>query len=216
MTLDRLSTAVSEHGLMLMGAFHPDKAEGMAQDAGTIVLLGPSPDFWPIFKSSPEFTHPDPIDRWSTRVITSLANRFDAVPVFPFGGPPYAPFLRWAKLTGRAWDSPVGMLVHDTTGLMVSYRGALLFSEPLDLPGVVPAKPCDTCSDRPCLTACPVAALGQNGYDIPVCTAFLDTDAGKDCMNRGCHVRRSCPASRGAGRHEDQSAHHMRIFRGNR
>lgn len=216
MTLDEVDRTARQQGLMVMGAFHPEPDEDMAEAAKTVVMIGPAPDFWRLFKSAPEFGETDPIDRWSTRVLGQLARDLGARPVFPFGGPPYAPFLRWAKLTGRAWDSPIGMLVHATTGLMVSYRGALLFDEKLDLPSLPVSAPCDTCADQPCLSACPVDALSSSGYDVPTCHGYLDTVAGQDCMNRGCRVRRVCPASLGADRNEEQSAHHMRAFRGNR
>jgi hypothetical protein len=216
MTLDRIDKTAHGHGLMVMGAFHPEPDEAMTQGAGTVVMIGPSQTFWSQFKAAPEFGQPDQIDRWSARVIGQMAHDLGGSAVFPFGGPPYAPFLRWAKVTGRAWDSPVGMLVHDTTGLMVSYRGALLFGDRLGLPAPPAKSPCETCEDRPCLSTCPVGALGADGYDVASCHGFLDCDEGQDCMTRGCRVRRICPASLGAARNEEQSAHHMRAFRGNR
>ena len=53
------------------------------------------------------------------------AARSAATALFPFGGPPWLPFPAWARRTGRAWDSPVGLLVQRRPGLFVSYRGAL-------------------------------------------------------------------------------------------
>ena len=92
-------------------------------------IWGPSRRFWDILTTAPEFSAPDhPVDRWSARVITALAEQVRARAIFPFGGPPYAPFPDWARRSGRAWNSPVGMLVHDTAGLLLSYRGALAFS----------------------------------------------------------------------------------------
>ncbi len=212
-TLAEIEQRAEDCGLSVLGAFHPDAGETAAGGAETLVLLGPGLGFWDRVTAAPEWLEPDPIDRWSTRVIGALANGLKARAVFPFGGPPYAPFLDWAKRSGRAWDSPVGMLVHDKAGLMVSYRGALAFHESLALPPPTAPKPCDSCAARPCLKACPVGALGGSGYDIPACTAFLRSDAGQDCMGRGCAVRRSCPVSQGAHRTDAQSAHSMRIFR---
>ncbi|WP_226804108.1 ferredoxin [Amylibacter sp. SFDW26] len=214
MKLTDIQTTIAPAGLDIYGAFHPD-ADDMSE-AKTLVMLGPSADFWNIFTKSPEYTDKtrNPIDRWSTRVLTDLANTVSAHAIFPFGGPPYAPFIAWAKQSGRAWASPVGMLIHDTTGLMVSYRGALAFDEILDLPTKAPKKPCDTCETKPCVVACPVDALGPNGYNVQACHAYLDTDAGAECMTMGCIARRSCPISVGANRQDAQSALHMRAFRG--
>jgi epoxyqueuosine reductase len=53
-----------------------------------------------------------------------MACDLGAKALFPFGGPPWHPFIAWAKRSGRAWESPVGFLVHDQAGLMVSYRAA--------------------------------------------------------------------------------------------
>lgn len=216
MRVKRIRATVLEHGLEVYGIFHPSK-DDMSQ-AGTLALIGPSADFWSVFSTSEIYTdgQPDPIDRWSTEVISTIAEHLGAKTIFPFGGPPYAPFMDWAKLSGRAWSSPVGMLVHDQTGLMVSYRGALAFEEKLALPVQALKKPCDTCADKPCLKACPVDALTPAGYDVPKCDAYMGTDAGADCLTQGCLVRRSCPASAGANRLAEQSALHMRAFRGAR
>jgi len=184
---------------------------------GTILLLGPNAVFWDIFQNSAEYQDgkADPIDRWSLRVITQLAERLHATPEFPFGGPPYAPFLDWALKSGRAWQSPVGMLVHDQLGLMVSFRGALRFADAIDAPLSDAERPCDSCIDRPCLTACPVGALTAEGYDTASCADHLRVKEGAACLN-GCLVRRACPYSEGAHRQDAQNQLHMKAFLGER
>ncbi|MEJ6478058.1 MAG: ferredoxin [Octadecabacter sp.] len=193
-----------------MGGFHPALEENIGQ---TILLFGPQqPDFWPTFTASPEYTDgaTDPLDRWSTRVITALAADLGAQVLFPFGGPPFQPFIAWAKRTGRAWQSPVGLLIHDTAGLMVSYRGALVFTQHIALPATGNS-PCTTCP-APCRTACPVGALTPDGYDVAGCKAHITTPAGNDCIGSGCAVRRACPVSQSYGRDPAQSEFHMRAF----
>ena len=187
---------------------------GVHEDGGTILLLGPSARFWPALKSGPEWQDgaPDPVDRWSLRVIGALAADLGGEALFPFGGPPYLPFLRWATASGRAWQSPAGMIVHDTAGLWVSYRGALRFSHQIPLPRAG-LSPCETCADQPCMSACPVDALSAaRGYDVAACHAFLDTPAGDDCLSHGCKARRACPVSQAFGRDPEQSAFHMSYF----
>lgn len=154
----------------------------------------------------------DPVDRYSTRVIHDLADRFDAQADFPFGGPPYAPFITWALDSGRAWSSPVGMLVHDVAGLMISYRGALSWPDlPCPRPPARPS-PCDDCP-RPCLSACPVDAFSTDRpYDVAGCHAHLASPAGATCMTQGCLTRLACPISQSFGRDPAQSQHHMHAF----
>lgn len=191
-----------------------DVMGGVHENGGTVILLGPSAAFWPMMKVSPEMQDgaPDPIDRWSRRVIGDLAHFLGAEALFPFGGPPYLPFLRWAMDSGRAWQSPAGMLVHDVAGLMASYRGALRFSHDVILPAAS-VSPCQTCPDQPCLSTCPVNALSAaRGYDVASCHTFLDTDTGDDCLTLGCKARRACPVSQSFARDPEQSAFHMSYF----
>ena len=208
MTLAAISGAARACALSVMGGFHPDVGEGIGK---TVVMLGPDSGFWPVFTASPEYRDgvADPLDRWSARVIGALATGLDAHAVFPFGGPPFQPFIGWAQRTGRAWQSPVGLLVHDTAGLMVSYRGALVFARHIALPATG-NNPCDGCA-APCRKACPVGALGPAGYDVPACKSHITT-SGVDCMNNGCAVRRACPVSQTYARDPAQSAFHMRAF----
>lgn len=201
MTLDHIETAANAKHLTIFGVHQ------------AIVMLGPlEPGFWAAFTASPEWADglPDPMDRWSARVIGALATELRATPHFPFGDPP-APFLTWAMNSHAAWQSPVGMLVQAKAGLMVSYRGALEFDMGLSVPAT--DKPCNTC-DAPCQTACPVGALTDDGYDVPKCKTFLRTDAGQDCLTGGCLVRRACPVSQTYGRDPAQSAYHMERFLG--
>ena len=192
-----------------MGVVH----EALPEGVGSLVLLGPrEPGFWAAFTASPEYLDgvEDPIDQWSIRVVTELSKALNTKPFFPFDGPPYQPFIRWAKASGRAHSSPVGLLVHDTAGMWISYRGALGFSERIDRPEPGPS-PCETCTGKPCLSACPVSAFAEGFYDVPTCKADL-SGAENDCMTRGCAVRRACPVGQDYGRVEDQSAFHMRAF----
>lgn len=201
--------------LEIAGAFHPAPAHACPKGTGTLILLSPhEPAFWPAFTASAEYRDgsPDPMDRWSARVISQLAEGLGATPLFPFGGPPFHPFYAWALASGRVWASPVRLLVHDAAGLFISFRGALALPQRIDLPGTAMSAPCDTCVDRPCLTACPVAALGAEGYDVPACRAYIAGSSGRACIDSGCAVRRACPISQRHGRLPVQSAFHMKAF----
>jgi len=212
---DALRAAAEAAGLIVMGALDVASTGARGLQGGTLVLLGAGPGFWDVFTAAPEWGDgtPDPIDCWSIRVVGGLAESFGASAHYPFGGPPHAPFIDWALKSGRAFSSPTGLLVHDRVGMMISYRGALHFGDILAFPAAAAPSPCDGCADKPCLSACPVGALGAgHPYDVPRCHAFLDRSAGKSCMMEGCAVRRACPVSQGAHRRPAQSAHHMRSF----
>lgn len=212
--LPELDALAHAEGLMPMGALHRRDVASPQ----TLVLIGTAAHFWGHFSQSREYLDQksDPIDRWSQRVLPEMAATSGAIDVlYPFGGPPYQPFIAWAKQSGAAFDSPLGMLVHAEAGMMISYRGALVFEGHLTLPPTPHASPCDRCEGRPCEAACPVNALSPDHfYDVPACKAHIAVPAGNDCMVQGCAVRRACPVSQRFARAQDQSAHHMRAFLG--
>src|SRR5690606_22899893 len=115
------------------------------------------------------------------------------------------------RRSGRAWQSPVSLLVGDEAGLMISYRGALALRERLDLPPPPNTSPCTTCAEKPCLNACPAKALTAQGYNVPSCRDYL-SDVDRSCREGGCLVRRACPVSQSYGRVVEHSAYHMRHF----
>lgn len=214
-TLQSIQTRLAAHHLAVFGGFHAKDDATLPPGTRSLLLIGPAePGFWPAFTAQPEWQDggENPMDRWSPRVIGRLACDLGGKALFPFGGPPYYPFFQWALRSGRAWQSPVRLLVHDTAGLFVSYRGALALKQPLDLPEPA-VSPCTSCA-QPCLTACPAGALTGAGYDLPTCHGFLETEAGQTCLSGGCHVRRACPLSQSYARLPEHSAYHMAMFHG--
>lgn len=212
MTPAELDARLSAEFLEVLGGFAvAEGEEGFPSGTRTVLLLGPrEPGFWPHLQTQPEWDGaPDPVDRWSRRVVGRLACDLGAKALFPFGGPPYHPFYAWALRTGRCWPSPVRLLVHASQGMLFSIRGALALRDEVAVPPPV-AQPCETCA-APCRTACPAGALGTAGYDVPACHGWLDTD-GADCLTGGCLVRRACPVSATYARMPEQSAYHMRQF----
>ncbi|MFV2033946.1 MAG: ferredoxin, partial [Halocynthiibacter sp.] len=140
MKLEEIERAADDQQLVVIGAFHPGPGDGAPEGVSTLLLLGPrEPGFWPYFTTQSEYLDgaPNPLDRWSKRVIAVLADDAGGHAIFPSDGPPYPPFQTWAVSSGRAWVSPVTLLVHERAGLMLSYRGAIALSERLVLP--VPA-----------------------------------------------------------------------------
>ncbi|WP_300033928.1 ferredoxin [uncultured Roseobacter sp.] len=213
---EALEAGARARNLTILGGFHPGPDDNAPEGCQTLLMLGPSaPAFWPAFSTSSEAQDglPDPMDRWSERVIGGWAQQIGARALYPFGGPPWLPFFTWARRTGRIHASPIMLLVHDQAGLFVSFRGALALPWAVDLPAAPPS-PCLSCSDQPCRTACPVDAFDGSSYDVDRCKSWLRESSGLDCMTSGCRARRVCPVSQNHPRQAEQSAYHMQIFRG--
>ncbi len=214
--LRALTDRLWRHHLEVMGGFSCDGEEPLLpKRTRSLFLIGPrEPGFWPHLATQPEWQDgaPDPIDRWSRRVIGRIACDLGAKALFPFGGSPWHPFQSWALRSGAAWQSPVRLLVHSWQGLLVSYRGAIAFRDTIPQPKPDSQSPCEACVEKPCLTACPAAALTGAGYDVPLCHSFLDSLEGTDCLTGGCLVRRACPVSQSYARLPEQSAYHMGQF----
>ena len=196
--------AIETAGLAPRGGFHPGPEDGVpplgdGAAPGTVVLAGMTGERgWEAFLASAEFgSSPDPLDRFSRRVLGELAAALGAQALFPFGGPPFLPFLRWAQRAEPVQPSPMGPLIHPDHGLWHAYRGALAFAERIELPPRDERpRPCDTCVDRPCLATCPVHAFSDAGYDVPACIGFLAGAEGGRCLEGGCLARRACPVGK--------------------
>lgn len=211
MTLDEVTHVVGAAGLTILGT---------ARDEGKyIVLLGLSREGWDAFAAAEEYAdgEPNPLDRWSQRVIGALGARLDAQALFPFGGPPYQPFMRWAAASGVMWPSPLGMSLHRDHGLWMSFRGALGFAALEGIDETPATRPCDTCISQPCLNTCPVNAFRAEGgegerYDVNACAAHVASAEGAACRERGCLARRACWVGQDFVPEPNRASFHMRAF----
>lgn len=216
--IETVLSAIERTGLVPCGALLLGGSERTGELAGirTIVLAGVAGrEGWSAFAASPEASDRagDPLDRWSQRVIEALAQELGAKAFFPFGGPPFWPFQQWARRAESVHPSPIGVLIHPRYGLWHSYRGALGLREALDVPepAAVPS-PCESCSGRWCLTACPVGAFSRIGYDVAACVAHAKSAAGDDCMGFGCRARRACPVGAEHAYGSEQANFLMRAY----
>lgn len=208
-----IEASAARHGLSVVGGFHPRPDDDAPEGVQTLLLLGPGgPEMWEHFSQSPEHLDgaPHGMDRWSFRVISGLAADLGADAAFPFGGPPWSPFQKWALRGENAVPSPVGMQASPSRGLWVSYRGAMMFRRRVELPLWPEASPCSPCA-QPCRTACPISAFKDGTYDAARCAAYVQSDEGQLCRD-GCLVRKSCPAGRQINLPSYQRAFHMQAF----
>jgi hypothetical protein len=217
-TYTQIEAALAPHGLMARGGFVPAPEEGLA--AATVVLVGNAgPGMFARFSEAPEYGDgtANALDTWTRRVLTVVARDLNATPLFPFDGPPWPPFQQWAMRAEPVAPSPLGMLIHPVYGLWHAYRGALAFAAPVNLPEIESVlSPCESCADKPCLSACPVNAFAASdqgvAYDVSACAEHVSSEAGDDCLQRACRARRACPVGR-AYHYTPQQAHfHMAAF----
>ena len=219
--LEQIRESLAPHGLALRGGFQPGPEDAVpaltgGRACGTILLLGNlGGALWPVFAELPELADgaPHPLDRWTRRILELLAPGFGATALFPFGGPPWLPFQRWAMKADSVTASPLGILIHPDFGLWHAYRGALAFADRLDLPqGVRRPSPCDSCIERPCLSGCPVGAFSPGGYDVAGCRGHVAGVRGTACRGQGCLARLACPIGREHAYPPAQMAFHMAAF----
>lgn len=207
-------------GLAVRGAFHPEPGEFAffppAMRIGTIILLGFTGSLqWAGYLGSVEASDglPDPLDRWSRRVIGSMAAQLSAAAVYPNGSSPAPPFQRLAARSEPVYRSPIGLLIHPQWGLWHAYRGALLLPGRIRLPSLAPpVSPCSACAMQPCLSSCPVRAFRAGSFDVEACVDHVLSQAGSECRDRGCLARRACPVGAEFRYVEAQARFHMHAF----
>jgi epoxyqueuosine reductase QueG len=189
-----------------LGWFSPSNMD----DTKQIILIGNAgPDMFRRFARSGVQT----LDEWTRKIVEPLAEDLCAKAVFPFDQPAM-PFLSWARLAGAGHISPLGLNIHPTYGLWHAYRAALLFPVEFDLPRPSNSvHPCESCAEKPCLTACPVKAFDGSSYNVAACGEHIKSGAGQTCMEGGCLARLACPIGKAYQYTKPQTQFHMRAFR---
>ena len=208
-TLPTIQRMLNIKSLDIVGSFNPERSDNICSKLRTILLVGPKePFFWDVFKKSSKYrdNKENSLNRWK-KTIVEIVIKSNARSFFPFEVL-FQPFIDWAKKCSTMGSSPVRLLVHTEKGLFISFRGALGINEYIESPNN--SKDICTPCEKPCLTACPVSALNQDGYDVIRCKEYVNTPSGQECRN-GCLVRRSCPSGQNL-RLKEQSNFHMRAF----
>ncbi len=193
-----IAQSVEPHGLVVRGGFAPTSADAVpyacaGRPTATVIMIGNTGGaMWHAFEGARR-DEPNPLDAWVARVVAPLAWQVRARAVYPYDTPPM-PFQRWAQ---RAWPlhaSPLGLMIDPEFGLWHALRAALLFDKVVVVPAMAqtPA-PCATCTDKPCLSACPVSAFSAKGFDYKSCRAHLAKPDGDPCVMDGCKSRAACP-----------------------
>lgn len=193
-TIPALEHTCQELGFHLLGIVAAlDPQDGTDCQIALIGHVGKA--FWPLFTVSPEYHDglPDRLDRYCRRVLSQ--NKPTSARLIMPNDRPYAPFQHWAKNLGNMHPSPLGMLIHQEYGLWSAFRGAWCFPTNTFTLLTTPehtAAPCATCSDKPCLSTCPVTAFTEDGFAAETCRDYL-CDTPNPCIAHQCQARLACP-----------------------
>jgi epoxyqueuosine reductase QueG len=206
-------TAIRRAGFTPLGWFIPKPDDKVPDEASFVILIGNAGA--DMFRRFARERNPsrDSMDDWTRGAVQQLAASLDAKACYPFDMNPPWPFLTWAKRAGAGHASPLGLNIHPDYGLWHAYRAALLFPVVFDLPPRnIGQSPCESCAEKPCLTACPANAFDGMRYDVPACADHLRSREGTTCMTRGCLARHACPVGQGFAYAPAQAQFHMRAF----
>ena len=219
LTLAAIGVRLAGHGMIVRGAFHPKRADdvpgcGQGAEATLVVIGNAGPAMWRAFAAAPGGESRDPMNAWSGAILTAIADETGGRALFPFTGPPFLPFMRWAQKAEGLRPSPIQILMHPRFGLWHAYRGALVYGHAPALdPRPAHVHPCDTCAGKPCLDACPADVFDGRRADLAACRDHIAGDAGAECMTGGCLARLACPVGTEYRYAPDQMGFHMKAFR---
>ena len=232
-TRQALQAALDPHGLRVRGGWVPEASDALRALPGgapvaVVWMVGVAgSDFWPHFKESRIYQdgQPDPLDRWSAAIGNNLAAEWGGCALFPFEGPPYHPFQRWADHSEDTRPSPLMLRMHPRYGLWHAYRFALALPEldsaddvalqqesAIRLAGSAAPSLCAQCSGQPCLSACPASAFTGSDYRVEACAAHLHAQPKGACMQQGCLARNACPQGSGYRYTPEHAVFHMLAF----
>ena len=220
--LTEIARRAGEYGLVVRGGFTPVAEDAVppldgGKSANTLLLFGNAgSSIWQSFSTSAEYLdgEADPLNRWSMRIGNMLATEWEGNALFPFGGPPYQPFLKWAKKSEGIASSKLGMLIHPVYGLWHAYRFAVALPVPIAITpeGNAGNHACDACAKQPCLRGCPVNAFDGTQYDVEACYKYLVSNPDSACQRSGCAARKACPEGTGYAYQPAHAAFHMGKF----
>jgi len=222
-TLPRSAVSEDLHhfGMHILGALAPDETDNVppcqnGQPTKTVLLIGNAgARMWNCFQTERQ-QESDPLDAWTRRSLTPIAQNHGFDVVFPFEGPPFLPFSHWGTKAGAFFVSPGVPNIHPIYGSWFGLRGAFLSPEDCrDLaPPPFTQSPCDTCYDQLCIEACPASALSEQNYDVVRCIEYTRASPGYPCIKNGCRARHACPIGQDYAYGQAQAEFHMRGFVG--
>ena len=222
---------LNQHGLHSFGVFEFTaelfRSQADADLGQSGILIGNvGSKMWDRFVRSIEYGDgkPNPMNRWTAKIVGELANSTNGLPIYPFDEP-YWPFQKFAQKAAKVQPSPLGILIHPEFGLWHAFRAVLVFDDPVEVLQSYVSKhyieevqnhPCNDCLEKPCLSSCPVGAIDENGLNPSTCFAHLKTGSDPNCLATGCEARNACPVGSANRYCQEQIQFHMKHYYGGR
>ena len=150
----------------------------------------------------------DPVDDYCARVVadwfsTELPGHRYRI-VYPGSAP--GPLQRIGALAGWHHPTPFMVGIDREWGPWWAYRAVVLADTGFcPSPTVDRGSPCTSCQARPCVTACPAAAMDGGRFALEQCIAYRMRDDSK-CIH-ACLARIACPVG-GEHRYDDEQLRH--------
>jgi epoxyqueuosine reductase len=178
--------------------------------AAGLVIGDGGPTFFARFRALGTDQGPDPLDRYTTRVLpAALARALEGTGVrfsvhYPFSPAPLLPVQRLGEAAGLPPAGPLGIQIHPQFGPWWAYRGFAVLSAPLPA-APPPAPPCTGCP-APCIAACRGQAVTHAGLEVSRCTDHRLVDP---ACQLSCAARLACIVGPDQRYPDDQLGFHM-------
>ena len=162
----------------------------------TLVLFGNGGTaFWQAFQQvGANGLHP--VDAFSQRCVADFMQRrwVDVPYTFLYPGNVTVPLQTLGQLAGWHHESPMKVGINDSWGLWYAYRALIAVEAewPASVP-VISSSPCESCTDKPCIAACPANALEAQALRLERCIDFR-LQANSVCSDQ-CLARGACPVA---------------------
>jgi epoxyqueuosine reductase len=156
----------------------------------------------------------NPVDRYVLEVLEENLSPSDLLKI-EYPGNHFAPLTQLGRLCGWHHSSPMGLGIHSEYGLWFAYRALVLVTRqfepsPLWLPtadsNTGRLSPCQRCTSKPCIAACPASAVSIHAFQLKTCTAHRLFDDSNCRLT--CHARSACPVGIKHHYSPEQMAYH--------
>ena len=136
----------------------------------------------------------DPVDYFSSHLATTYATKYldsDYELLYPSEYP--ISLRAIADRTGWCHPTPLGITIHHHFGTWYAFRALFLIKARLPASDCSPTNhPCESCIDKPCISACHANAVGEIGsFNLEACARFRIQES-SPCSFR-CISRIRCP-----------------------